>query len=69
MPGKLTTIGCHNLIFVARTRDVVKLSLATLEEVGLAMKESDAFKPALVYDEKGDKMDRFKVIESQLRIF
>ena len=44
-----------------KTRDVAKLSLATLEEVGLAATESEAYKPALIYDEDGEKLDRYKV--------
>ena len=45
----------------SKTRDVAKLSLATLEEVGMAATESEAYKPALIFDENGVKLDRYKV--------
>ena len=44
-----------------RTRDAAKLSLATLEEVGLAAEETKGYEPVPVYDQNGDKMSRFKV--------
>ena len=37
------------------------MSLATLEEVGLAAEETKGYEPVPVYDQNGDKMSRFKV--------
>ena len=45
----------------SKARDATKLSLATLEEVGLLAKENSEYKSTPIYDEEGRRLEQFQV--------